>query len=199
MRYWWLRSPSKLITTSTMCSSTRGPAIEPSLVTWPTSTSTVPRSLAIADQFERAAAHLRDRAGRALDLVGMHGLDRIDHQQRGRLHCSESGQDVAHRSRRRQPDRRIGQPQPLGAQPHLPRRFLAADIDRIAARARHVRGNLEQQGRLADAGIAAHQDRRAGHQPAAQRAVEFGKPAGPAHRRRAGLVERLESQLPPAR
>ncbi|MFN5780375.1 MAG: DNA repair protein RadA, partial [Novosphingobium sp.] len=39
IRYWWLRSPSKLITTSTICSSTRGPAIEPSLVTWPTSTS----------------------------------------------------------------------------------------------------------------------------------------------------------------
>ena len=46
MRNWWLRSPSKLITTSTMCSSTRGPAIFPSLVTWPTSTSAQPFSLA---------------------------------------------------------------------------------------------------------------------------------------------------------
>ena len=46
MRYWWLRSPSKLITTSTICSSTRGPAMLPSLVTWPTSTSAHPLALA---------------------------------------------------------------------------------------------------------------------------------------------------------
>ena len=30
-----------------MCSSTRGPASPPSLVTWPTSTTAMPRSLAI--------------------------------------------------------------------------------------------------------------------------------------------------------
>ena len=33
MRNWWPRSPSKYTTASTMCSSTRGPAIWPSLVT----------------------------------------------------------------------------------------------------------------------------------------------------------------------
>ena len=33
-----LRSPSKCSTTSTRCSSTRGPAMLPSLVTWPTIT-----------------------------------------------------------------------------------------------------------------------------------------------------------------
>ena len=36
MRKRELRSPSKWSTTSTRCSSTRGPAIDPSLVTWPT-------------------------------------------------------------------------------------------------------------------------------------------------------------------
>ena len=40
------RSPSKCSTTSTRCSSTRGPAIAPSLVTWPTRTVAMPRSLA---------------------------------------------------------------------------------------------------------------------------------------------------------
>ena len=39
-------SPSNDSTTSTRCSSTRGPAIEPSLVTCPTSTTGSPRSLA---------------------------------------------------------------------------------------------------------------------------------------------------------
>ena len=46
MRYWWLRSPSNANTVSTICSSTRGPAIVPSLVTWPTSINADPRSLA---------------------------------------------------------------------------------------------------------------------------------------------------------
>ena len=41
------RSPSKFKTTSTKCSSKRGPAIEPSLVTWPTRTKVIERSLAI--------------------------------------------------------------------------------------------------------------------------------------------------------
>ncbi len=90
--------------------------------------------LGVADQFERAAAHLADRAGRAFDRVGMHGLDRIDHQQCGRLHAAERGQDVAHRGRRGELDRRIGQPQARRAQPHLAGRFLAADIDRALAR-----------------------------------------------------------------
>ena len=44
-RAWW-RSPSKASTVSTTCSSTRGPARPPSLVTWPTSTTATPRALA---------------------------------------------------------------------------------------------------------------------------------------------------------
>ncbi len=39
-------SPSKYSTVSTMCSSTRGPASEPSFVTWPTSTTVQPDALA---------------------------------------------------------------------------------------------------------------------------------------------------------
>ena len=46
VRYERSRSPSKLSTQSTRCSSTRGPAIDPSFVTCPTSITAVPRSLA---------------------------------------------------------------------------------------------------------------------------------------------------------
>ena len=49
-------SPSKYSTVSTMCSSTRGPASAPSLVTWPTSTMLVPPALAAR---VRCAAHSR--------------------------------------------------------------------------------------------------------------------------------------------
>ncbi|SHW28171.1 Uncharacterised protein [Mycobacteroides abscessus subsp. abscessus] len=40
------RSPSKCSTTSTRCSSERGPAMAPSLVTWPTRTIAIPVVLA---------------------------------------------------------------------------------------------------------------------------------------------------------
>ena len=51
-RAWW-RSPSNDSTVSTTCSSTRGPASAPSLVTWPT--STVARSRLLASRTSRAA------------------------------------------------------------------------------------------------------------------------------------------------
>mmetsp|Transcript_6031 Transcript_6031/g.24077 ORF Transcript_6031/g.24077 Transcript_6031/m.24077 type:complete len:313 (-) Transcript_6031:3500-4438(-) len=49
-------SPSKYSTVSTMCSSTRGPASAPSLVTWPTSTIAQPLALAVRVSW---AAHSR--------------------------------------------------------------------------------------------------------------------------------------------
>jgi hypothetical protein len=49
-------SPSKYSTVSTMCSSTRGPASAPSLVTWPTRTTATPLALAAR---VRCAAHSR--------------------------------------------------------------------------------------------------------------------------------------------
>jgi|GEM_PF-3711613 len=49
-------SPSKYSTVSTMCSSTRGPASAPSLVTWPTRMTAMPVALAMR---VRWAAHSR--------------------------------------------------------------------------------------------------------------------------------------------
>jgi hypothetical protein len=46
MRNWCEPSPSKDSTASTMCSTTRGPAIWPSLVTWPTRMTAAPDFLA---------------------------------------------------------------------------------------------------------------------------------------------------------
>ncbi len=57
-------SPSKYSTVSTMCSSTRGPASAPSLVTWPTSTMNDAALLGKARQLRRAFAHLRNRSRR---------------------------------------------------------------------------------------------------------------------------------------
>src|SRR4029078_8646214 len=89
MRYWWLRSPSKLSTVSTICSRTRGPAMVPSLVTWPTRTTAAgagvgpffvagpdghdggPMLLGEAHQLLRRRADLADGAGSAVHKVRM--------------------------------------------------------------------------------------------------------------------------------
>ena len=156
--------------------------------------------LGIADQFERTGTHLADGAWRALDLVRMHGLDRIDHHQRRRLHRRQSGQDIAHRCCRGQQQRRLAQPQSPGAQPHLIRRFLTTDIDRAGPGGRHVRRRLQQQRRFADARIAAHQHCRPGDKPAAQCAVKLRQTGFAAWRQFDRMIERDEPHLaPPAR
>ena len=160
-----------------MCSTTRGPAIWPSLVTWPTRMMAAPDRLGKADQRLRRAAHLRHRAGRGFDQVGPHGLDGIDDDQPRRLAFRQRGDDVLDRGFRRQLDRRVAQAQPLGAQAHLGDRFLAGDIDRAVAGPRQRGGGLDQQRRFADAGIARHQQHRAAHEAAAGDAVEFGDAA----------------------
>ncbi len=72
-------------------------------------------------------------------------------------------------------DRRAGKAEPLGPQAHLRHRLFARDIDDAVAGGRQRRRGLHQQGRLADAGIAADQQHRARHQPAAGDAVELGR------------------------
>ena len=75
------RSPSKCSTTSTRCSSVRGPATEPSLVTCPTRIVAIARSLATAVSARGDLAYLGDAAGHAVDLAGRDGLHRVDDQQ----------------------------------------------------------------------------------------------------------------------
>ena len=138
------------------------------------------RALGEADQRLRRAAHLRHRAGRGLDRVGPHGLDRVDDDEARRLAFRQRGDDVLDRGLGGEFDRRIAQAQPLGAQPHLADRLFARDIDGALAGARQRRGGLDQQRRFADAGIARHQDDRAAHEAAAGDAVELGDAGGQA-------------------
>ena len=126
-----------------------------------------------ADQGLGGGAQLGDRAGRLLEPVDPHGLDRIDDHQVRRLRPVERGQDVAGRGGAGELDRRVGEAEPAGAQPDLVDRFLAGDIDDRAALDGQRGGRLQHQRGLADAGIAADQDRRArrrGRRPAPGRA-----------------------------
>lgn len=61
-----------------------------------------------------------------------------------------------------------------GAEADLPGRLLAADIGHGLALDGEEGGGLEHEGRLADTGVAADEEERAGHDAAAEHAVEFG-------------------------
>ena len=146
------------------------------------------------DQGLRRGAHLGDRARRAVDRVEPHGLDGIDHRHLGRIGPLQGRHDVAHRGRGAELHRCVADAQPFGAQPHLVERFFARDIGAGGVLARQRRRDLKQQGRLADAGIAADQQGRAHHQAAAAHAIELGDAAPVARRlrRRSGEAGELE-------
>ena len=152
-------------------------------------------SLGKADERLRRAAHLGHRAGRGLDHVRPHGLDGIDDDEAGRLALRERGDDVLNRGFRREFDRGVAEPEPLGAQPHLRHGLFAGDVDGAVAGAGERRGGLNQQGRFADAGVAGHQQHRAADEAAAGDAVEFRQPG----RQAGGLMgladQRLEREL----
>ena len=155
-----------------MCSSTRGPASAPSLVTWPTSTIVVPLALAVRVS---CAAHSRTCATEPGAEVScseyrvwiesitqnrrLLGLDRgqdlleLDLGQHAHLRC-------ASRPRRRA---RSATCAPLSS----PVTYSAV----ICARQRIER--LQQQRRLADARVAADQHHAAGDDAAAEHAVEL--------------------------
>ncbi len=137
--------------------------------------------LGVADHLVCRGADLGDRTGCGLDMVEPHGLDRIDYHEVGPFGV-ERGEDVAERCLGAEAHRRIGQPEPLRAHLHLRRRLFAREVKRLQPRSREGGGGLQEQGRFADAGVAADQDRRGRHQPAAQDPVELVQPRGAARR-----------------
>ncbi len=132
------------------------------------------RLLGVADQRLRRTAHLRNRAGSRIDHVGPQRLDRIDDQERGRALGGERRQHVLDAGLGREPHRRGAEIEAVGAQANLRRGLLAGDVDDGLARIGERAGDLQQQGRLADARIAADQQRRAADEAAAGDAVELG-------------------------
>ena len=99
MRRAWWRSPSKASTVSTRCSSTRGPARPPSLVTWPTSTTLTSRALGLGHQAVGAPPDLAHRARRRRQLGVVDGLDGVDDHHVGRQGV-DVGDDVGQRPSR---------------------------------------------------------------------------------------------------
>ena len=150
-----------------------------------------------ADQLVRAGAQLGHRARRRIDALDIHGLDRIDDHQAGRAGVIEGRDHVADRGRRRQLHRRAREAETRRAQPELVDRLLAADIGHGLAAARQRGAGLQRQGGLADAGIAADQDRRALDEAAAQHPVELLDAGGEARRRGGGAAQAYQLERAP--
>ncbi len=117
-------------------------------------------------------AHLRDAAGDAVGLGGGHGLHRVHDDQRG----LDRRNVVQHRVQvglGGQVNLVSAAADAVGAQPDLAGGLLTGDIQRAPARLRPAMGDLEQQRRLAHAGIARQQRDRTGHHAAPEHPVEF--------------------------
>ena len=93
-------------------------------------------------------------------------------------------------------DRGVGEPKPVGAQPHLRGGFLAGNINGAVTRAGECRRDVKKQGRFADPGIAAKQQDRTADQPAAGNAIELADAGGKPGRFMRGALERLDSEPP---
>ena len=128
-------------------------------------------ALGQARQLRRAFAHLRHRARRGSQLVGIHGLDRIDHHDVRRLPAA-TRPDLLQLDFRQQTHLRAVQPEPVRAQRHLRADFLAGDVQHAHA-VESCRPGLQQQRGLADARVAADQHDAAADQAAAQHAVQL--------------------------
>jgi hypothetical protein len=143
-----------------------------------------PRGLGELHQPARALADLRKRARNRVEQRGVYGLDRIDREHRWALALSLR-QDV---SMRQDPldvglgdDRQRGsrRAHPSRAHRRLRDRLLARRVQHAAA-AGQPGERLDQQRRLADAGIAAEQHQATRDHAAAQHAIELTDPGGPA-------------------
>ena len=85
-----------------------------------------------------------------------------------------------------------GEAEAGGAHPDLGGGLLAGDVDGGRAAGGEGGGGLQEQRRLADAGVAADEDRRGGDEAAAEDAVELGDAGGGAGERRLGGGEVAE-------
>ena len=135
MRKWWPVSPSKETTASTMCSTTRGPAIWPSLVTWPTRITAVPVVLA-----KRISAWALPRT--CVTVPGADSTVSVHMVWIESMTASAGGRPCARVATMSSTLVSAAsstcagrQPEALGAQAHLRDRLFARDVDDALARA----------------------------------------------------------------
>ena len=149
-----------------------------------------------AHQQRRALAHLGHAAGGGLQLLGEDGLDRVDHHHLGLL-AARHLDDRLDAGLGHHLEFVLRQLQAPRAHGHLLLRLLAGDVQGRQALGDIAQG-LQQDGRLADAGITADQHHRAIHQAAAKHPVQLAGDGGEAwHFLDADLGQGLDLRLLP--
>ena len=157
----------------------------------------------LGDTDERGSdrPHLGDAARPALDLGGGDRLHRVDDEQGRSRGLDVTKDDTQLRFIR---DEQVGfkGPDAFGPPAHLRRRLLARHVQdgtapALGRRARGLRGHIQEQRRFADAGFASQEDHRAGHDAAAEHAVQLAHSRRP--RRSALPVHVTDGQRRPTR
>ena len=110
--------------------------------------------------------------GRRLELQREHGLDRVDDDE-GRPKAGDLFEDALETGLGQDVERRRLDAEPLAARLDLVFGLLAGAVEHGPDRLGEVRRRLQQQRRLADARLAADQHEGAGHDAAAEHAVEL--------------------------
>jgi hypothetical protein len=120
---------------------------------------------------------LGDTAGDAVEVAGADRLDGVDDEQLrlDRLHVPQHGAEVG---LRRQVELALDGAGAVAAHPHLRGRLLTGDVEHALPLTCHLRGDLEEQCRLAHSGLTGQQDRGPGDQAATEHPVELGHTAG---------------------
>src|SRR5919197_73216 len=131
-----------------------------------------------AHETRRAFAHLPHVAGRALERFGVGRLHRVE-QHNARLELRGVVHDRLEARLAENVDGARLLLQPIGAQSQLIRRFFARDVKRGDALILEPRRALHEQGRFANAGLAADQGDGAGYDTTAEDEVEFRQPGAP--------------------
>ena len=138
--------------------------------------------LRVTDEGLGGRPDLGDRAGCRFGKVGPQGLDRIEDDEVRLAAFRERCEDVLDIGLRRQFNGRAGNAETLGTKAHLRHGLLPGYVDDAVPIARKGSGSLHEQRRLANAGIAADQNRRTAHETATGRPVEFADAGGNAWR-----------------
>ena len=152
-------------------------------------------------QLRGRLANLPHRARRRRQLGRVHGLDRVDDEQ-GRPEALDFLEDALGAGLGQQVQRRVADAEPFATPLDLVFGLLARAVQDRAGPLRELRRRLQQQRALADAGFTAEQDQTAGHQPAAEHAVELADARGDAlglHHVDVGVESRLPARRAEAR
>ena len=167
----------------------------PSLVTWPTSTVVMLRSLAIRISAAATSLTWVTPPGTPSTSAALMVWTESITSSVGRT-CLDVAEHGAEIGLGREVELVLDAAGAVGAQPHLGRGLLAGDVERAVPQPRGLGGHLEQQRGLADARLTGEQDRGAGDQAAAEHPVELGHAAGA----RLGVLDRhLADRHAPAR